>query len=131
MKPGRLSERSLRAVRLGEGVPDLQHLRQEIAVYWDVLLGREDPPIDMGVATLMECAEAYHARASEIAARLQDAEADGRIVKGSGYYHFRTGALRTFMEACKRTIDLGSRRITVAQMQAHLAPQAQFGLKKR
>lgn len=67
--------------------------------------------------TLMEVAEAYHARASEIAALIQRAEASGVIIKSSAHSKFRTGELRTFVEAVKRTIDLGSRRITTAAME--------------
>lgn len=84
---------------------------------FDVLLGRTDPPVELGVLTLMEVASAYYARASELTARLQRAEADGTVLKGTRPYKFRTGELRTFMEMCKTAIDLGSRRVTMAKLE--------------
>ena len=83
----------------------------------DVLLGRVDPPIDIGVGTLMEVAEAYHARASEMEMQIQQMEREGKVTRGDEMYKLRTGQLRTFVEMCKRTIDLGSRRVTLAQME--------------
>ena len=79
-----------------------------------MLLGRTDPPVERGVSTLMEVAEANHARAAEVYALIQRAEANGSALKNGAHYKFRTGELRTFIEATKRTIDLGSRRITMA-----------------
>lgn len=92
-------------------------LRMEIDGYWDVLLGRTDPPLNKGVGTLMEVAEVYHARASEITSLIQRAESLGHTIKGGAHYKFRTGELRSFLEATKRTIDLGSRRITMATLE--------------
>lgn len=83
----------------------------------NVLLGREDPPFDVGVMTMMEVAEAFHARASEMEMELHQLEADGTVLRGSRPYKFRTGQLRTFIEMVRKTIDLGSRRITAAQME--------------
>lgn len=80
-------------------------------------MGREAPPLNKGVGTLMEVAEAYHARASEISALIQRAESQGHTLRGGAMYKFRTGELRTFLEATKRTIDLGSRRITLATLE--------------
>ncbi|CAB4176782.1 hypothetical protein UFOVP978_62 [uncultured Caudovirales phage] len=65
----------------------------------------------------MEVAEAYHARASEVYGLIQRAEAVGVAVKSGAHYKFRTGELRTFLESSKRTIDLGSRRITTAALE--------------
>jgi hypothetical protein len=87
-------------------------MRQEIGHYKDVLLGREDPPIDRGVLTLMEVAEAYHARAKEIEMELLELENTGAILRGSNPYKFRTGYLRSFIELTSKTIELGSRRVT-------------------
>lgn len=89
-----------------------------------MLLGRTDPPITRGVLTLMEVAEAYYARASEITAMLQRKEAEGVIAKGSTPYRFRTGELRTFMEAAKSAIELGSRRVTYARMEFDMETEA-------
>ncbi len=96
---------------------DLHTMRQELREYTDVLLGRVPPPIDKGVSTLMELAEAYHARAREMEAILHEAEADGYVLKGSKPYRFRTGQLRSFIELTRGAIDMGSRRITVAKME--------------
>lgn len=77
----------------------------------DVLLGREDPPVD-GVLSLMEVADAYYARAMELTMLIQQMEREGTVLKGSSHYKFRTGELRTFSEMAKRAADLGSRRLT-------------------
>jgi hypothetical protein len=90
-------------------------MKHELANYVDILLGREDPPVDRGVMTLMELAEAYHARAKEIEMELLEMEAEGAVLRGSRPYKFRTGYLRSFIELCSKTIDLGSRRVTHAQ----------------
>lgn len=104
-------QHGVRYFRLGEGY-DLAGMREEITHYTDVLMGREDPPIDLGIMTLMEVAEAYHARASEIEMELLELEAEGAVLRGSRPYKFRTGKLRTFLEMSKKTIELGSRRVT-------------------
>ena len=78
----------------------------------DVLLGREEPPIDAGHLTLYEVSDAYYARAAELTMLLQQAEREGTVLKGSSHYKFRTGELRTFLEMAKRAADLGSRRLT-------------------
>lgn len=81
------------------------------------LMGREEPPIDNGEMTLLEYANAVFSRGMEITMLLQRAESDGVILKGSKHYKFRTGELRTFTEMAQRAIDLGSRRLTAAQME--------------
>ena len=90
-------------------------MQQELRDYRDVLLGRTPPPIDHGVMTMMEVAEAYHARAKEMEQELLYLEAEDAIIKGSRPYRFRTGMLRSFIEMTAKTIDLGSRRVTVAR----------------
>lgn len=106
----------LRAVPLGTGVPNLTILVAELQDMTDVLLGREQPPIDAGHLTLMEVADAYFARASEITLLLQKSEREGQVTKGSAHYRFRTGELRTFMEMSRRAAELGSRRLTEEQL---------------
>lgn len=106
----------LRAVPLGTGVPNLTSLVSELQDMTDILLGREEPPIDAGHLTLMEVADAYFARASEITLLLQKAEREGQVTKGSAHYRFRTGELRTFMEMARRAAELGSRRLTEEQL---------------
>lgn len=101
----------VRAFHVGEGF-DLHAVKKELNDYTDMLLGRVDPPFDHGVMTLMELAETVHARAREIEMELLEKESEGVILKGSMAYQFRTGKLRSFIEMAKRTIDLGSRRIT-------------------
>lgn len=58
----------------------------------------------------------YFARASEMTMLIQAAEREGRVLKGTPMYHFRTGELRTFLELAKRAADLGSRRLTQEQL---------------
>lgn len=121
LKP-RKKGHSLRLFRLEEGLPSLGSLMDEIDSMMDVLMGREPPPVNARyVEAMMECADAYFARASEITMMIQRAERDGRCTKSSPYVKFRTGELRTFMEMVKRTGDLGSRRITLKQMEAEAA----------
>lgn len=107
---------TLRDVPLKYGLPPVDDLVKELAGYTDVLLGRVSPPIDNGVATLMEVANAYFARACELDMLIHEGEREGDIFKGSDYYKFRTGELRTFLELTKRSFELGSRLITVEQM---------------
>jgi hypothetical protein len=95
-------------------------MKQELMSMTDVLLGREPAPIDTGASTLMEVAEAFHARAREMSMLLKDAEAEGAVLKGTAAYKFRTGMLRDFIQLVERSVDLGSRRITVAQLEARL-----------
>lgn len=83
----------------------------------DVLMGRVEPPIDNGVATLMEVADAYYARAAELTMLIHEREREGIVLRGNPYYKYRTGELKVFMEMCKRAADLGSRRITFEQLQ--------------
>ena len=114
-------KRRLRAVVLSEGLPTPSSILGEIQDMTDVLLGREDPPIDRGALTLMEVADAYFARASELTMLIQKAEREGQVPRGSGYYKVRTGELRTFLEMAKRAADLRSRRLTLEQLQFEMA----------
>lgn len=99
-------------VPVGLGLPDVEDLQDEILGYLDVLLGRVAPPIDSPYLALMELASAYYARALEIDARIHWEEQQMRVVRGSPHYRFRTGQLRSFIEAAKKMADLGSRRLT-------------------
>ena len=93
-------------------------MQNELLDMTDVLLGRVEPPIQRGVMSLMEVADAYYARASELTMLIQAGEREGTVVRGTNYYKFRTGELRTFMDMAKRAADLGSRRVTYAQLLA-------------
>lgn len=97
-------------------MPPIPKMIEELQDMTDVLLGRKKPPKDFGTLTLMEVADAYFARASEMTMLIQQAEREGTVLKGSNAYRFRTGELRTFMEMAKRAADLGSRRLTQEQM---------------
>lgn len=85
-------------------------------MYWDVLLGRVDPPVDSPYLSLMEVAVAYFSRAQEIDALIHEGEASGAIKRNSPHYKFRVGPLRAFLEASKKHADLGSRRLTQESM---------------
>jgi hypothetical protein len=102
----------LRAVPLGYGLPDIRTLSDELETMTDVLMGRVPPTMDAGTMTLMEIADAYFARASEITMLLQKGEREGTILRGSAGYKFRTGELRTFLEMARKAAELGSRRLT-------------------
>lgn len=105
------------AVKIGEGLPSLHDMREEIDAMMSVLLGRESTPVDSGILTLHEVAFAYYARATEMTMSIHRGEANGTVLKGSGVYKFRTGELRDFMELCKRAQELGSRRVTYAKLE--------------
>lgn len=107
----------LRRFDVNAGLPPLTLLASELQDMMDVLLGRVEPPIDVGVLTLMEVADAYYARAGEIAMLILEKERIGDLPRSSKYIKFRTGELRTFLEVAKRCADLGSRRITAKQLQ--------------
>jgi len=106
----------LRSVHLNSGIPPISDLRKELDGYVEVLMGRVPPPIDNEEMTLMEYANAVYSRAMELTMLLQRAESEGSVLKNSRYYKFRTGELRTFTELALRAIDLGSRRVTWAQL---------------
>lgn len=95
----------------------LAAMKDEIREYTAVLLGHQEPPVHVGVLTLMELAEAYGARAREMSMQIQDAEVAGTVPRGSAAYKFRTGMLRTFIELADHAMQLGSRRVTVMEQE--------------
>lgn len=107
--------RKLRSFKVGEGLPKLSLIDQEIQEMKDVLMGRTDPPVQ-GVLALMEVADAYFARASEIEMLIHKAVREGRISSSNALNKFRTGELRIFKELAKRAADLGSRRLTAEML---------------
>lgn len=107
----------VRYFQLGAGF-DLVKVKAEILEMTEVILGRIEPPIDRGIMTLQEVAEAYYARAKEIEMHLLDLENEGAILRGSGPYKFRTGRLRSFIEMCDKAQATGSRRITYVELEA-------------
>lgn len=70
--------------------------------------------------SLMEYANAVYSRACEINMLLHEAETTGVVIKNSAPYKFRTGELRSFIELSKGAMELGSRRLTAAQMQLEM-----------
>lgn len=114
-KDVQLSSR-LMDVPLGLGLPPVDALWSEIAQYVDILLGREESPINSPYLSLAECATAYYSRAQEIDMLIHAAEREGAVMKGSSYYKFRTGELRSFIELAKKCAELGSRRLTQEQL---------------
>ena len=114
---GAASQQTLiRSVRINSGLPAITEIRAELDEYIEVLLGRTPPPIDNEEMTMMEYANAVYSRAMEITMMIQRAESDGAVLKNSKYYRFRTGELRSFTELSARCIELGSRRVTWAQI---------------
>lgn len=112
-----MAKRALRSFDLPAGLGSLVELQAELQDMIDVLLGRKPPPIWHGTLTLMEVADAYHARAQEIRFLLMAGEQDGRFKRGGPAYKFRTGQLAAFIDLVKSTASLGSRRLTVEQIQ--------------
>lgn len=102
----------LSSVPVGLDLPPVDELWEEIQGYIDVILGREESPIESPYLSLAEVATVYYCRAQEMDARIHAGERSGDIVKGSPYYKFRTGELRSFIELSKKAADLGSRRLT-------------------
>lgn len=83
----------------------------------DVLMGRKPPPVDRGILTLQEVADAYYGRAKEIEQIIHRSESEGAVSRGTKTYKFRTGELRSFIEMAKGASELGSRRITAMQLE--------------
>lgn len=102
----------VRQFRLGQGLPEPSEIRRELRGYRDVLMGREDPPMQKGVMTLMEVAEGYFARACEIEQEILEAQQEGRITKTGEYNTLRTQEIRSYKELFKSATELGSRRLT-------------------
>ena len=100
------------------GLGTVDELWEEVSGYIDILLGREESPVASPYLTLAEVATAYYARAQEIDALIHVGEREGRIARGSPYYKFRTGELRSFIELSRKCAELGSRRLTQEQLLA-------------
>jgi hypothetical protein len=104
----------VRQFTLGSGLPSPNDIREELYGYREVLFGRQDPPLDKGVMTLMEVAEGYFSRACELEQLIYRAIAEGRLVGNAKkeYSALRTQEIRSFKEMSKSATELGSRRIT-------------------
>jgi len=100
-----------------QGLPEVDDLWEELQGYVDIILGREEPPIDYpAYLALAEIATAYYCRGQEIEMMIHNAEREGVVMRGSALYRFRTGELRSFIELAKRAAELGSRRLTQEQL---------------
>lgn len=108
--------RKLSSVPVGMGLPDVDELWEEIKEYTDIILGREESPIDSPYLSLAEVATAYYCRAQEIDMQIHALEREMVVRRGSALYRFRTGELRSFIELSKRAAELGSRRLTQEQL---------------
>lgn len=105
----------IRHFELGSGLPPLAEIRDELEDMRAVLLGEVEPPMRMGIMTLMETAEAYFSRACDIEQQILRAKAEGRSTRQ--YDQLRTQEIRSFKEQAKSATELGSRRITAANLQ--------------
>jgi hypothetical protein len=94
----------------------VDELYDELEYYVDVILGREEAPLQSPYLALQEIASAYLARAYEIEMLIHRAESDRSVTKGSPYYRLRTGSLRSFIEMARKMCDLGSRRLSQEQL---------------
>lgn len=112
----KIRQGKVRSFPIISGLPTPDDLTDELQEMLDVLLGRTPAPIDSGVTTMMEVADAYYARAAELTFLIHQGERSGSITKNSEYYKLRTGELRIFMDACKRSVETGSRRLSAEQM---------------
>lgn len=99
-------------VPLGVGIASIEEMKREIDHYWDVLLGRIEPPVDSPYLQLMEVANAYYARAKEMHSKILELEREQVIPRGAPLNRFRTGYLRDFIEVASKASDLGSRRMS-------------------
>jgi hypothetical protein len=106
--------RRLIDVEVLAGLPSVEELHDELLGYANVILGRADPPLEVDgyFLDLMEVSAAYYARAKEIDMLIHWEEQNRRVIRGSPYYKFRTGQLRSFIEMAKMMADLGSRRLS-------------------
>jgi len=101
----------------GNSMEMVRRFEQEIEMYTDVIFGRQQAPVEAGIATMYEISVAYYARAKEIEMYIKKMESGIEIGKTKHpLYKFRTGQLNVFIEMVKELTRLGSRRITVAQM---------------
>ena len=113
-----VGQHHVRTFKLPEGLSNPTVLASELQDMVDVLMGREEPPVPAKrVDSLAEVANAYYARAKEIEMQILRGEREGVIVSSSAMSKFRRGELRSFIELVKQTYEMGSRRITLAQME--------------
>lgn len=104
---------------IGHGLPPLlDDCYKELTVYAEHLLtfvNDEHVPVEH-VLDLLEVASAYLARAYDIERRLYQREQVLNLPRGCPEQRFRTGALESFISQAKVLRDLGSRRLSAAQL---------------
>jgi len=108
---------TLRPVHLPQGLPEPEEIHAELQHMFDVLIGRAPAPLNRDALDLMEIADAYYMRASELKFLIHSLEREEKIKRGDEYYKLRTGELEDFLDACKRAVELGSRRLTALQLE--------------
>ena len=108
--------RRLTDVPVGIGLPSLDELRDEFLGYANILLGREESPLDSPYLALQEVASVFYARACEVEMLIHEGERRGKIQPQSPLYKFRTGSLRSFLSMSKMMSELGSRRLSEEQL---------------
>ena len=100
------------------GLPTIAEMEAEMDEMVDVLMGRVPSPIESPYLAMQEVATAYYARGQEWDILIHRGELEGEIRRGSAYYKFRTGQLRSFLELAKKCAELGSRRLSQEQLLA-------------
>jgi hypothetical protein len=110
----------VRTIPIGNTELSTSSVSSELQDYVDVLLGRKHPPADFGELTLQELASAYYSRALEIEMHIHRAEREGVVGRGTPFYKLRTGELRSFIELAKNACELGSRRVTMLQIESEM-----------
>ena len=109
-----MRDKALRWGKLGDTIDEW---REELDQMMAVMVGRVDPPVDLGVSTMLEVSDAYLARVTEMVVAINRMETDGMVKRGSRANLFRTRELDPFGELLRKTHTAGSRRITVARME--------------
>lgn len=104
--------------QLGQGVPSVDQCRQEIDGYYAVFMGRIDLTEINRTTDLLEFATAVLARLNEMELLILRAENDMQtgFNRGSQFNRFRTGELRAAQDTARKMVELGSRRLSYAQM---------------
>ena len=117
---GKQARSQIRTFHLGQGLPTPSDIRDELQDMREVLLGHIDPPIEEGIMTMMEVADGYYARACDLEQQILRAQEEGRIsggnTKSNKYHSLRTQEIRSFKEMAKNAFELGSRRVTAANI---------------
>lgn len=105
--------RRLTQVPVGDDLPSVEEIQEELIEYSEVFLGKRVTPLEtQGYLDLMEIACAYLGRALFIEQQIYVLELNGDINRGDPYYKLRTGQLATFIMMARKMMDMGSRRLS-------------------